>query len=276
MTAAESWRNDNVATPERLAAVRGHPAFRAAVDSLARTTVETYSGHPLLNLVASDRGRFVVAMLVVHLHHQGRLTAANLKTLAARQGFSSPGRTAALIALMRWAGYLAAEPGGRRLVPTDKFTAAQRLRVAGELAAVGHVSAAARTVSERLDDEVLLGRFLSALSEKFESGERLVDHAPDLAFCLERLGGFLVLNDLALRARQGAAPLDLSVSAYARRFSISRPHVHMVLREAQAGGLISLQEGRVKVQPALFEALDGFFTAVIIANSLAAEQALSV
>ncbi|HYE46485.1 MAG TPA: hypothetical protein VEA44_12020 [Caulobacter sp.] len=269
---AQGVEFEPVFTPEALAAVRAHPGFRAAVTGLARTSVELYSGHRLLNLVASDRGRFVTAMLVGRLHHEGRLTAASLKSLCARHGFASPGRTSALIALMRWAGYLTVQ--GRTLIPTPRFFATQGQRVAGELAAVGQVSPAARTVSERLPDPALLGRFLTALTQLYESGERLVDNAPVLEFCIERIGGFLVLNDLMLRARETDDILPISVSAWSRRFCISRPHVLMVLREAEAAGLIARTEAGVEVRPALLEALDAFFAGVIHVNARAAEEAL--
>jgi hypothetical protein len=274
MTAAESWQTTSVLTPERIAAARAHPAFETAVLALARTSVTTYSGHPLLNIVASDRGRFVVAMLVARLHQEGRLTPANLKTLAARQGFASPGRTSALIALMRWAGYLSGD--ARNLVPTAKFFAAHRERIAGELTAVGHVSTAAARVAEGLADDALLGRFLAALCREFDSGDRLIDHAPQLEFSIERVGGFLLLNDLMLRARETDAPLDVSISAYARRFAISRPQVHLVLRQADAGGFIVWADGKARVLPALVEGFEDFFAAVIVANRLAAEEALAV
>lgn len=273
MTAAEVWQATSVLTPERIATARADTNFEAAVLALARTSVSTYSGHPLLNIVASDRGRFVVAMLVARLHQEGRLTPANLKALAARQGFASPGRTSALIALMRWAGYLTGD--ARNLVPTPKFFAAHRERIAGELTAVGLVSPAAAKVARGLADDTLLGRFLAALCREFDSGDRLIDHAPQLEFSIERVGGFLLLNDLMLRARETQAPLPVSVSAYARRFAISRPQVHLVLRQADAGGLIVWADGHARVLPALIAGLRDFFSAVIVANSMAAEEALA-
>ncbi|NBB15548.1 hypothetical protein GVN21_09295 [Caulobacter sp. SLTY] len=274
MTAAEDRRPTSVLTPQRIAAARAHPDFETAVLALARTSVTTYSGHPLLNIVASDRGRFVVAMLVARLCQEGRLTPANLKQLAAQQGFASPGRTSALIALMRWAGYLTGEV--RNLAPTPKFFAAHRERIAGELYAVGYVSPAAHAVAEGLADDALLCRFLAALCREFDSGGRLIDQAPQLEFCIERVGGFLVLNDLMLRAHGADAPLAVSVSAYSRRFAISRPQVHLVLRQAQAGGFLEWRDGRVVVRPSLHDGLKDFFAGVIVANSLAAEEAIGV
>jgi hypothetical protein len=275
---ASSGVFEDQSLPELIAAVARHPGHGDGVLGLARTSIELYSADPLLNVVASDRGRFMVALMALHLHHGAPegLTPAGLKAVCLAGGVCSAGRTAALIAMMRWAGYLTPAAGSRRLIPTDRFFELHSRRIERQLAVTGAVSPEALEVSRSLADHALLGAFASAQARIYLSGFTLTAQAPALAFCLDRISGFLILTDLMLRGWGQDRPwLPLSVKGYARRFSISRTHVQLVLREAQDGGLIRRDGGLIRAEPPLLEALGSFFTAVLAVNSRAARQALA-
>src|SRR5690242_17648468 len=106
----ESIRNGDL---DRLMAL---PGFADGARASAAAMTELYRGSSLLNAVVNDRGRFVIASMALYLHFLGerdpsvRLTAGRLKAAAVGQGVCSPGRAAAVIALMRWGGYLAPAP----------------------------------------------------------------------------------------------------------------------------------------------------------------------
>jgi hypothetical protein len=156
--------------PEDAALLLPHPGFRAATLAFARSGVELYQGNRFLNVVANDRGRFLVALLAMALHHQpGGLTAARLRATCAETGLCSPGRVRALVALMQWAGYLALGPEGR-LVPTPKLVEMHRTRLSRQLAAVAQLlPEVAPAVAAMAREEVVAG-FCIAQSDRFTGG----------------------------------------------------------------------------------------------------------
>lgn len=115
--------------PRTHAAVAAHPAFRPAVERLAGEISALYSGNRLLNRLLSDRGRNMLGLLVLYLDalpaaEGGGLTTARLVALCTATGLCSRGRTKAMLALMRWGGYVAPAPPGadrqvKPLVPQE-------------------------------------------------------------------------------------------------------------------------------------------------------------
>lgn len=280
---AVQWREADQGGPaevaEALARLSRHPRFAEAVRACADHSVALYDTNRLLNLLVSDRGRFVMALLALHLHHTAPdgLTPRGLRTACAAYGVCSPGRVSAILALMQWSGHLApARDGSQRLIPTERFTAMHRDRWRSQLSAAGLVSPEAAEVAMRLDDPETMSRFSSSQAALFFRGFRPLDFAPTIRFSGERLAGVLMLAHLALkhwRAPAGA-PVGLSVSDLARRFSVSRPHVNGLLKEAQERELLRRDGESIYVLSPLTEGVTGMFGAAIAANSLAAAETL--
>jgi hypothetical protein len=260
------------------AALRAHPRFRAACLASARAAVELYSGTRILNVIASERGRFLVALLTIALHHglegPGGLTAARLRTACAKTGLLSAGRAQAMLTLMQWAGFVAAAGGGR-LVPTEKLVALHRLRLARQLAACAMVLPEAAPTTARIGEPAVLAGFCLAQSEAFLAGYRLVDYAPALSVFVLRNGGLLALMALLLAEAGELPPEDVGPAALARRFQVSRGEVAAMLREAEDLGLIARVGSRLVLRPALQAALDLFFVAVFQLNAAAAVAGLA-
>ena len=257
--------------------VLDHPRRSEILREMAAQAVDLYEANRLLNAVVSDRGRFLAAAFALHLHDTapGGLTPAALKAVCVDQGVCSPGRTSALIALMRWAGYLAPQ-GGRRLVPTEKLLDLHRSRLRGQLGIAAALSPAASAVLERFGEDEMVYRFVGAQAARFRQGFRLVDQAPVLLEFTERIGGVLILADIALGDWMAEGrELDLSVSALSRRFSVSRVHVNGVLRRAADLDLIVRDGASVRVTPKLSAALMGFFGAGLMLNLCAARNAVA-
>ena len=100
-----------------------------------------------------------------------------------------------------------------------------------------------------------LGRddFLAALVrnvvDQFRSGIRALAVTPALRPFAEHNAGIMILSSLALAGADDdtvppSAPVRLSISELARRFSVSRAHVLRLLREAVDHGLIERHRGR--------------------------------
>jgi hypothetical protein len=267
------------------------PGFTEAARASAKAMSELYRGSRLLNAIVNDRGRFVIASMALYLHFGGErdagglLTAARLKALAVGQGVSSPGRAAAVIALMRWGGYLAPAPsvaGQRteRLIVTGKLmgTVTERLRI--QLEAMSRFLPEAARLLARLEDPDFAAAFATAQAEGFVAGLRFTDHAPELDLFFERNGGFVLLLSLAA---QGAgsdhlAPerVSISISALARRFGVSRPHVIALFRDAQAQGLLERSGDQLRFHEPLRCAIDRFYGLLFLLNLACGRRAEQV
>jgi hypothetical protein len=286
---AKPWTFD----PAELASLRRHPRFVEALRATASMSVMLYRGSRLTNLISNDRGRFVLALAPLYFHYTRRsdepasgLTATRLKQFAVEQGVCSPGRTAAMIALMRWAGMIAPAPAAadrrvRLLVPTDKLIDMHRERWLHQLQAASLVLPELADSLAHFDHPAFAPAFAVAQTEQYLSGFRFVDHAPELSLFIERNAGLLVLASILLAAAPGDGmpprePVTVSAAALARQFHVSRTHVITLLRDAVAAHLLE-REGsghRLRMLPDLREATEKFFAAAFLYNRAAANVAL--
>ncbi len=272
---------------DAIAGLCAHPRFSQAVRVASRGVVGLYRGNRLLNLVTHDRGRMVVGLLALDLHLSRRpgdpdsgLTVNRLKAVCAEHGICSPGRTRAMLALMRLAGYLAPAPeaADRRLqllVPTERLTASLRERwacVLGAAALVRPEAAEAAAALDRAAPDVMaaLGRLLMA---HFRAGFRLLEHAPELHPFAGRNAGFVILLSLVAAGEEDDTvppmrPVAVSVSELARRFAVSRAQVVRLMRDAADRGLIERSgtplAPRITILPPLAQAVRHFFATLFL------------
>lgn len=247
---------------------------------MMRDVIGLYDGNRILNQVLNDRGRVVFGMLALYLHFTrdpgdpaSGLSAARLRALCAETGLCSRGRAAAMLVLMRYAGYLMPAAGdderrARRLVPTERLIESQRARIACQFRAM------ARLMPEGVDGLAHLHReeFLAAMArdfgDTFRSGFRLLDASPALYSLAERNAGMMILFSLYLAATDDddaltRDPIAVSISDLSRRFTVSRPHVLGLLRDAETLGLLTRRgDGRIVVGRELVNALDDFAAGV--------------
>ena len=100
---------DETSRSEALAALRSHARFAEAVATAAARLVQAYEAHRVMNRVFNDRGSVVVGLLALYLHFCGGppgLTLSRMQALCSETAVCSRGRSAAMIALMRFARYL--------------------------------------------------------------------------------------------------------------------------------------------------------------------------
>lgn len=277
---------------EAIAALRRHPRFADAMMQAARNAVELYQGSRLTNLIANDRGRFVLAIAPLYLHAMRRpddpasgFTATRLKQFAVEQGICSAGRAAAMLALMRWAGMVAAAPAVadrrvRLLAPTAKLIEMHRLRYRRQLQAAALVLPDLAAAAAQCDDADFVTAFAVAQTRQYIDGFRFMNLVPELSPFFERSAGLLILASVLLSEGAGAAPQEaraaLSSAGLARHFHVSRTHVITLLRDVTEAGLLerAADGGDPTMTPALREAVAKFFAAVFVYNRLAAQTAL--
>jgi hypothetical protein len=241
-------------SPAAIARLQAHPQFEAAAASSMHGSIEIHQGGRLANWILGDRARAAFGHSVVYLHaisrpDDPRLTPANVKELAVATGLCSAGRAAAMLALMRVAGFLAQTPPTgdrrvRRLVPTEKLMTMQRTRLQRQFEAMAMIMPSAQQALPlfgRAEFELGLAR---AIGDAFVSGTRMLAHAPDLQPLADRSAGMVVLFSLLLASHEAGAFVvnrrtALSIAALARQFRVSRSQILRVLREAEARNLIA-------------------------------------
>jgi DNA-binding MarR family transcriptional regulator len=239
-----------------LAELQRHPEFEVAVAGSMRGSIELHQSGNLSNWILNDRARAWFGHALLYLHATARpgdplsgLTPARVKDLAVAAGICSAGRAAAMLALMRAAGYLERAPATgdkrvRRLAPTAKLLDVQRQRLRRQFEAIAIVLPEAQGAVASLGSPDFENALALAIGEEFMSGTRLLSRSPDLKPFAEYSAGMVVLFSLMLAAEpQGSfaigGPLAVSISALSRRFRVSRTQVLRLLREAEEGGFLA-------------------------------------
>lgn len=273
---------DNACGPEARAALAAHPAFRPAVARLVGEISALYSGNRLLNRLLSDRGRNMLGLLVLYLDavppaEGGGLTAARIVALCTATGVCSRGRAKAMLALMRWGGYLAsaAPTEDRRvkpLMPQAKLVALQHKRWRLVLEAGSALDPELARLASRLDEEAFTRLIAILLGEAFIAGFRPVSAAMELEDLVDRDGGLMVL--IALLTAEGSGVEPPSIADLSRRFHLSRAHVLDLLRLSEERGLVERgARGTGRLSPLGRDALERFFACIFAVMGGAARAA---
>ncbi len=264
------------------AQLRSRPGLSAAIANFATDLIEHYKGDALLNKLVCDRGRILITLFVLYLEvlplpgtQTTGATLSSVQALCRRTGICSPGRAAAVLAAMRFGGYIAthADPEDHRrrlLVSTEKLLRMHRHHWVRQFEAMAPALPQAALVPARLKEGAFRTAFLYELGTYFLAGFRVLDHAPLLEELAESNAGLLMMSSLALRQLSGEGmpgeTVPISISALARRFYVSRAHVRNMLQISERTGLLARVNGSedVVVLPALTEALIQFYGTTFI------------
>ncbi len=277
---ASSPGDETMPSAHDVAVLQAHPRFAEAVHTMMHGIVAVYQGNRVLNQVMNDRGRAIFGMLAIYLHFssddgQPSLSAARMKALCTETGLCSAGRATAMLLLMRYAGYLVPGPHGsdrrmRPLVPTELMLNSQRERLACHFRAMSLLMPEGKSGLANLYREDFLSALARRFGASFRAGFRFLDSSPALYPLAERNAGMMILFSLFLASEPQAPipqPFTLSVSALSRRFSISRPHVLNVLRDAERLGFVARTgdgDELLAVCPPLSAALNDFAATVFL------------
>jgi DNA-binding MarR family transcriptional regulator len=281
--------------PAAVAALRAHPRFSESMRAAAAGMVAHYSGNRLLNQLMNDRGRALFAHHAVYLHFSrtpgdpgSGLSVSRMKDLCVETQLCSRGRVEVMLGLLRAAGYLApaSEPADRRrrvLAPTDKLLALHRQRFQMHFGAMEAVLPEAALAGAAFDDPDFMPAFARILGRHFRAGLRLLTHAPELLLFAERNAGMVILFSLLLAGEADdvfppTRPVQVSISALATKFSVSRKHVLTLLRDAESEGFLQRagdRHDRIVLLPRVREGLQMFFATMFLYLARSADQALA-
>jgi hypothetical protein len=277
---ASLFEPDGPLAQAEIDAIRADPRFPDAIRVLAQGLISIYRGNRLLNALINDRGRMVIGYLALYLQDGGApdgrgsgFGVGQLKALCAATGMASPGRTAAMLALMRMSGYIESgrAPDDMRrhiLLPTQRLRETHRERwrcVANAVRVVRPELAAAFDIG----DPEFEASYVRYTADYFIRGMRVIDVAPELLLFSDRNAGMMILFSLLLAGEAGDTvpprrPLAVSISALASRFGVSRVHVRSLFREAAAAGLIARDESHLVLKPMMIEACVNFFATTLL------------
>jgi len=266
-----------------IAAIEAHRSFEAAYDHAARGILALFEGNRVLATVMSDRVRVLLAVAVLCLDADAdeegrRLTPARMIEAARDFGLGSPGRVKAMLAILRWGGYLAPASGvadrrERPLVPTDKLwnVVLARWRVLFE--ALMMVNPIGATALAATSDQRFRQAFARNLARIFARGFRPLARSPRLRSCTDRDAGFMILSSLAIGRKEGTQ--GPPVAQLARRFGVSRAHVASLLREAEANGLVErTTSGSVEATAILSRDIAALYASILAMTAAAAAVAI--
>src|SRR5262249_19951968 len=137
------WSHEGCVSQALTERLLGLPVFDAAAQALAQHMLDIAAADPRVDGVFKDAGRYVAALLSIHLDMHGGLTLPRLKTFCEQSGFVSPSRARALLLYLRFLRFVEpaaanTERGAQRYAPTASFRTAWQVqcRAALEAAAV--------------------------------------------------------------------------------------------------------------------------------------------
>ncbi len=240
----------------------------------------------------NDRGRSVGGLIALYLHYvpvpgskRTGLTVGRFQAFCVDLRICSPGRAWALLALMRFAGYLEPDPEvsdrrQHRLVPTASLIELHRQTWKRHFEAMALVMPAGRTALEIHGRPEFMAAFLHRLGACYLAGFRVLHHAPELARVAESNAGLLLVLSLFSGAVGGVEPggtaVPISISALSARFGIARAHARQVLADAAEAGLVRRAGGSetaVVVLPRLACTTGNFIAALFALLGHCAEAA---
>ncbi|HSI42074.1 MAG TPA: hypothetical protein VLA00_16140 [Xanthobacteraceae bacterium] len=282
MTAVSAARDLAPGASEALAieaaALQALPGFPFAARSAAHSMAELHRGNFIVNRLLNDRGRFVLALLVLDLHFNDEegLTASRLKACAAAMGVCSPGRASAVLAAFRLLGMVEAAPATdrrqRRLAASERYLALHRLRWHSMLDAMARLRPESAEGAARLNEPAFAAAYVAGLLAPFKTGWRFLTTMPELGVFADRDAGMVIALSLMESGEGRPAP---PIAHLARQFGVSRAHVLDVLRAGERAGLLRRLDARGSpcAEPALVAALESFIAAVFALHARALRHA---
>jgi hypothetical protein len=263
---------------DEVACLMSHRRFAAATVAAATGMAELYQGNRILNHLINDRARLLFGILALDLHFSGQpngdqgFAVTQAQDTCVAHGICSAGRAAAMIALMRFGGYVEPLPSRDRRQRlygvTDRLVAAHHERWRRLFKAIAMVDGYGAAAFAALDRPAFTRAYAHVLANDFRAGVRvMLDSAPELGLFAERNSGMIILFRLLADAGVARAPVPVSISALSHRYGVSRAHVSKLLRDAEGDGFLALAETgsyRATLTPRLIDAAHAFFATAFL------------
>jgi hypothetical protein len=252
-TGLEYWRDAGSGPeidPGAMERILSHPRFDEAMRHSVTRALAFFREETQFNLVFLDQGTFLLGFLALYLHVTGGLTHRRLAEMGRSSSILSSGRASAILFHLRSKGLVrrAEKRSSDRTViytPASKMMDWFRDRVRGDIEAQAMIEPAVLPFLERLDEPGMHEQFLAVVGEDALKAARKPD--PELAAVTavaELRAGELILYRLAKLADDGGtfpSPgiANISISALAEQFRVSRTHVRRILKQCERNELIA-------------------------------------
>lgn len=233
--------------PALVAQFAAQPGFAEACRTTMRTALARANRDPVMARVTRDMSRLMYGYLVLYLDARNNgITLSAIQDFCSEIGLASPGRAAAILVHMRAIGYIKPNPTPDRrtrgYVPSPEMKAALREAITGEARALALIEPEALRVAERLEDPAVFKAYLQRLGVSLANMMR-TSTPGSIALFADRNAGMIVLFDILTSAAEDdvyppRGTLNMSVTALAAKFQVSRSHVFRLLRDAEKGGYL--------------------------------------
>lgn len=253
--------------------ILNHPDFASARAEYVDRTLALYGNDAFLNKLLMEAARIVIFAVAICLASGYREddrsswpTIGNLKKVLALFGVSSPRRIESIVGRLIQTGYLESRVSPRDarvrlLYPAPKMLAYDRAWLVAHyspLAALFGKGDYVLPLGGNSDFQQVQRRIATGF---FEQSAMVLLRNPGIMLFVSRDAGILVLMRLMQDSMKRSSPtISLSLSGLGRSFLVSRTHVRQLLADAEAQGLIEIDQPRrqVTLKPALFESFDRF------------------
>ncbi len=272
---------------QAMRALTRHAVFRSVAEALAAEAIRHHEQSDAVSRwLLKDLGRSSIYAAALVLHGlPGELTTGGLISVVAAGGVVSRGRVISFVDHALRAGRVAIAPGSapwtqRLLIPHPVFIDEFRQRVAGPLRAMSPLAPSLGRTADRLSDDSLLALVCWRGGQVATQAERLgARRLPTIEVFLHREGGMRVLQALLLRQDPTRERLlevaDLSRVHVARAAGVSRMQVNLLLKDAEALGVLAYDPGgRIHFHPSFNESYELWVAMQVQGARLIAETVL--
>ena len=256
----ERWATDGLGGADRYQRLMSNPLFPRAARTLARNMLDEAAGDEAQDGIFKDAGRYVAAMLAVHLHVSGGLTLPRLKQVSEATGLLSPGRARDILGFLLHLEFVepASPPGlggAARYVPTEAFMTSWGRHLRAALQAASVIEPSAELVVAAMHERETMETFARHHTQGLlQSVQTLDQSSPYVRVFMHRHAGNQVVWTLLTTNNDEdfppTSPIPVSISGLARRFAVSRTHIARLFDEAEQEGLLTWGDGgAVSLEP---------------------------
>lgn len=279
-------RRSETPTPDEVAALKGHPGFRAAVETYCAANLARYQALAAPERwIVSDMGRASLSGAVVVLDALGRLTPrALLASPPVAKGEVSRGRARLYLERAVANGLIVAADGEAPLAGDAALAVTTRFRrvMSGvlhlPLEAVAKIAPEVAPALERMGDRLFVQGMAARVGVITASRPDLFPLDSPVQLFQMRNGGARVLEALVIRQAPSRERFlehcAYSHSGLARASRCSRPHVIQLLRDGEAGGYLVGEAGLLTIAPSLSDDVERYFAHLFATVRSAAASAL--
>jgi hypothetical protein len=242
---------------DRIAAIRAHPRFVHAVRGTCAANLGLFetATPPERWLLRDVYSASLMVLTIMGDAVNGGVTAASVTAIALGSDTASPNRVRLFVQEAVARGLIGVPPGPeiwtqRPLVLQPALIALWTRMSRAHLAFVDLVMPEMVGISERLAEPEAFRRFWAAMGLTLMAEPGLRVSEPEIAFLHDRNGGARLLQCAAANPTgQPTRVLDrlcMSRTELAASMGVSRPHLNLMLRDAEARGLLEAGRGEVR------------------------------